>query len=144
MKQLSRIRVLVVDDYPAVLVGLRRVLELDRGIEVVGEAVNGEEALCKAEQLSPDVVTMDLRMPGMDGIAATRTLKQRMPQVNVLALTMFDGEIMERVMRAGASGCVVKNSDSGQIIKAVHDVHAGHHPMPGFDFDGLPDELRGA
>ncbi len=143
-QEMSRIRVLVVDDYPAVRVGLRRILELDRDIDVVGEAVDGEEALSKAAHLCPDVVTMDLKMPGMDGIAATRTLKQRMPQVNVLALTMCDGEVIERVMRAGASGCVVKNGDCGQIIEAVHDVYAGHHPMSGFDFDGLPDELRGA
>ncbi len=78
------IRVLLVDDHPVVLEGLRRVLELDKGISVVDEASGGEEAIRKAVLLSPDVVVMDVKMPGMDGITATRELKQKMPDVNVM------------------------------------------------------------
>jgi len=126
---LSDIRVLLVDDYSAVLQALRRVLDMDDRIEVVGEASSGEEALAKAAMLRPDVVTMDLKMPGMDGIAATRQLKQEMPHVSVLALTMYGDELVQEAIDAGASGYILKESDCDQIVRAIHQVRDGFHPM---------------
>jgi len=126
---LSDIRVLLVDDYDAVLKGLRRMLELDGRIEVVGEASNGEEAIAKAATLRPDVITMDLKMPGMDGIAATRHLRKKMPHVSILALTMYGDDLIQEAIDAGASGYILKDSDCDQIVQAIHQVRDGLHPM---------------
>lgn len=125
MKAASAIRVLLVDDYQAVLDGLQRMLALDRRIRVVGMARSGWEAVAKAVSLAPDVVTMDLRMRGMDGIAATREIKQRMPQVGVLALTMYGDEMIPQAFEAGVSGYVLKDSTFEDIVDAVHKVHGG-------------------
>ena len=126
---MSGIRVLLVDDYDAVLQGLRRMLELDERIEVVGEASNGEEAIAKAATLRPDVVTMDLKMPGMDGVTATRQLKQRMPHVSILALTMYGDDLIQEAIDAGASGYILKESDCDDIVQAIHQASDGYHPM---------------
>lgn len=129
MKGLSDIRVLLVDDYEVVLLGLRRMLELDGRIKVVGEASNGEEAIAKAATLQPDVVTMDLKMPGMDGITATRRLKQEMPNVHVLAMTMYGDDLIQEAIEAGVSGYILKETDCEQIIQAIHQICDGLHPM---------------
>ena len=129
MKGLSDIRVLLVDDYEVVLLGLRRMLELDGRIKVVGEASNGEEAIAKAATLQPDVVTMDLKMPGMDGITATRRLKQEMPKVHVLAMTMYGDDLIQEAIEAGVSGYILKETDCDQIIQAIHQICDGLHPM---------------
>jgi DNA-binding NarL/FixJ family response regulator len=83
------IRVLIVDDHHVVREGLRRMLEMENGIQVIGEARSGEEAIAKAVSLSPDVIIMDLKMPGMDGITATREIKERLPNVGILVLTLY-------------------------------------------------------
>ena len=129
MKGLSEIRVLLVDDYEVVLFGLRRMLELDGRIKVVGEASNGEEAIAKAATLQPDVITMDLKMPGMDGITATRKLKQEMPNVNVLAMTMYGDDLIQEAIDAGVSGYILKETDCDRIIQAIHEAYDGLHPM---------------
>jgi DNA-binding NarL/FixJ family response regulator len=126
---LTDIRVLLVDDYDAVLLGLRRMLELDGRIEVVGEANDGEDAIAKATTLQPDVITMDLKMPGMDGITATRRLKQAMPNVHILAVTMYGDDLIQEAMDAGASGYILKDTDCDQIIQAIHQIRDGLHPM---------------
>ena len=126
---MSDIRVLLVDDYEVVLLGLRRMLELDDRIKVVGEASNGEEAIAKAATLQPDVITMDLKMPGMDGITATRQLKQEMPNVHVLAMTMYGDDLIQEAIDAGASGYILKETDCEQIIQAIHQIYDGLHPM---------------
>ncbi len=123
------IRVLLVDDHPVVLEGLRRVLELDKGINVVDEAGGGEEAIRKAVLLSPDVVIMDVKMPGMDGITATRELKQKKPDINVLVLTLYGEDFVKQAIEAGVSGYMLKDSDSEQITKAIHQVHDGFFPI---------------
>jgi DNA-binding NarL/FixJ family response regulator len=127
MKRL--IRVLLVDDHQVVLEGLRRILELDEEIEVLGEARNGQEAISKAIQLSPDVIVMDLKMPGMDGVTAVRELKQRLPKVNVLMLTLYAEDFVEQAIEAGASGYLLKDSSSEQITGAVHQVYDGLCPI---------------
>jgi len=129
MKGLSDIRVLLVDDYEVVLLGLRRMLELDDRIKVVGEAGNGKEAIAKAVTLQPDVITMDLKMPGMDGVTATRWLKQEMPNVHVLAITMYGDDLIQEAIDAGVSGYILKETDCDQIIQSIHQICDGLHPM---------------
>ena len=119
------IRILVVDDHPMVLEGLRRVLELEAGIQVVGEARSGEEAIEKAVSLAPDVITMDLKMPGMDGIVATREIRQRIPDVDILVLTLYAEDFVQQAIEAGASGYLLKDSDREQIVRAIHEVYGG-------------------
>lgn len=127
--QSEAIRVLVVDDHQVVREGLRRMLELEKGIQVIGEAEGGEEAITKAISLSPDVVTMDLKMPGMDGITATRQIKQIMPQINILVLTLYAEDFVRQAIEAGATGYILKDSDCEQLIKAIYQVHAGLCPI---------------
>ncbi len=129
MKRVEKVKVLLVDDHQVVLEGLRRILELDEEIEVVGEARNGYEAISKATHLSPDIIVMDLKMPGMDGITAIRELKQRLPRVNVLMLTFYAEDFVEQAIEAGASGYLLKDSSSEQITSAVHQVHDGLCPI---------------
>ena len=123
------IRVLLVDDYQVVLDGLQRMLELDETIEVIGTAQSGEEAISKATALSPDVVTMDLKMRGLDGITTTRQLKKKLPHVNVLALTMYGETMIRDAIDAGVSGYILKDSDYDRIIQAIHQVSNGGHPI---------------
>ncbi len=123
------IRVLVVDDHQVVREGLRRMSELEKEIQVVGEASNGEEAITKAVALSPDVITMDLKMPGMDGIVATQEIKQKMPGVDILILTLYAEDFVRRAIEAGASGYLLKDSGCEQIIKAIHQVYEGFCPI---------------
>ncbi len=123
------IRVLVVDDHQVVREGLRRMLELEKGIQVIGEASDGEEAVTKAIELSPDVITMDLKMPVMDGITATQEIKQKMPDVDILILTLYAEDFVKRAIEAGASGYLLKDSGSEQITQAIHQVHDGFCPI---------------
>ena len=129
MNETAAIKVLIVDDHHVVREGLRRILELEKGIKVVGEAKNGEEAITTADSLSPDVVIMDLKMPGMDGIATTREIKQRLPNVNVLILTLYAEDFVKQAIEAGVSGYLLKDSDCEQITKAIHEVHEGLCPI---------------
>ncbi len=129
MGESPTIKVLIVDDHNVVREGLRRILELDNEIEVIGEAGNGEEAITKAVSLLPDIIIMDLKMPGMDGIAATREIKQRLPEVNILVLTLYAEDFVRQAIEAGASGYLLKDSDCEQITKAIHQVHAGLSPI---------------
>ena len=123
------IRVLLVDDHYIVREGLRRMLEMDNEIEVIGDAGSGEEAIAKAVSLSPDVIVMDLKMPGMDGITATREIKQKMPAVNILVLTVYAEDFVIQAIEAGASGYLLKDSKCEQITKAIHQVYDGLCPI---------------
>lgn len=141
MKESPTIKVLLVDDHHVVREGLRRILELDDGITVIGEARSGEEAIVKAVALSPDVIIMDLKMPGMDGIAATREIKQKLPEVNVLVLTLYAEDFVKQAVEAGVSGYLLKDSDIDQITKGVHQVHAGLSPIAPSLTRGLVSEF---
>ena len=123
------IKVLIVDDHQVVREGLRRILENDDEIEVVGEARTGEEAIVKAVSLVPDVIIMDLKMPGIDGIMATHEIKQRMPDINILVLTLYAEDFINQAVEAGVSGYLLKDSDSEQITKAIHQVYDGLCPI---------------
>ena len=123
-------RVLIVDDQALMREGLRTLLELDETIQVVGTAANGHEALALARELAPHVVLMDIRMPGLDGIAATRALKATQAQVQVLMLTTFDDdELIVAALQAGASGYVLKDTPSEQLARDLHAVRAGESSL---------------
>ena len=123
------IKVLTVDDHQVVREGLRRILEMDKQIQVIGEARSGEEAIVKTNALVPDVVIMDLKMPGMDGIVATHEIKNKKPDINVLILTLYAEDFVKQAVEAGASGYILKDSDTEQITKAVHQVNEGLCPI---------------
>jgi DNA-binding NarL/FixJ family response regulator len=115
----KRIRVLIADDHAVVRSGLRAMLG-DDDLEVVGEAVNGEEALRRAAELTPDVVLMDLSMPELDGFGATRRLKVAMPNVQIVVLTTFETEAdVSRAIDAGAIGYLLKDAGRSEIVAAV-------------------------
>jgi DNA-binding NarL/FixJ family response regulator len=120
------IRTLVVDDQALVREGFRLILEREGDIEVVGEAGDGREALALARELRPDVVLMDLNMPGCDGLEATRQLMLEPDPPRVLILTMFDAdENIYEAMKAGASGFLLKDVKRGQLTGAVRTIAAG-------------------
>lgn len=120
------IRVLLVDDQELIRVGFRMVLEAETDIVVVGEASDGSSAIAQAAVLRPDVVLMDIRMPGLDGIAATEAIVRRHPATRVLVLTTFDlDEYAFGAIRAGASGFLLKDAQRHELTSAVRAVHRG-------------------
>jgi two-component system response regulator NreC len=123
----SRIKVLIVDDHAVLRQALRMLLENQSEVEVVGDAGNGREALDAVEKLHPDVVLMDMVMPGLNGLEATRQIRRRAPKVKVLILTgyMEDEQILA-ALRAGASGYVVKKSDVQELLLGIMSVHRGN------------------
>ncbi|KJS56667.1 response regulator transcription factor [Streptomyces rubellomurinus] len=121
------IRVLLVDDHQVVRRGLRTFLEVQDDIEVVGEAADGAEGVDRARELDPDVVLMDLKMPGVDGIEALRTLKDEGSRARILIVTSFtEHRTMVPALRAGAAGYVYKDVDPEALAGAIRSVHAGH------------------
>lgn len=120
------IRVLIVDDQELVRTGFRMILDSENDIEVVAEAADGKEALTEFDRLQPDVVLMDIRMPNMDGVEATRVLVERDSNALVLILTTFDlDEYVYAALRAGASGFLLKDTPPEQLIEAVRVVAGG-------------------
>lgn len=123
---MSVVRVLLVDDDDLMRAGLRAVLSSDDGIEVVGEAVDGRDAVGRVDRLKPDVLLMDVRMPRLDGISATREIVEAAPHARVLILTTFEeDEYIFGALNAGASGFLLKRSRPEELIDAIHTVAAG-------------------
>lgn len=121
------IRVLLVDDHQVVRRGLRTFLEIQEDIEVVGEASDGAEGVARTEELRPDVVLMDIKMPGTDGIEALRRLRELDNPAKVLIVTSFtEQRTVVPALRAGASGYVYKDVDPDALAGAIRSVHAGH------------------
>lgn len=122
----SKIKVLVADDHTIVRSGVRLLLDAEPDIDVVGEALDGAEAVDLVGQLQPDVVLMDIAMPGMDGMEATRHIKSEWPGVQVLVLTMHRrDEYLFEMLKAGASGYVLKGAETNELIDAVRVVARG-------------------
>jgi len=125
------IRVLVVDDQPLIRDGLSSLLNLREGIEVIGTAVNGVDALDKSLQLLPDMVLMDIRMPEVNGVEGTRLIRERLPDVKVLMLTTFsDSEYLLDALEEGASGYLLKDLPTDSIVQAMLTVHHGGVVLP--------------
>ena len=119
------IRLLLADDHRMLREGLRRTLE-EEGLEVVGEAADGEEALRLAAKLRPDVVLMDVTMPVLDGVEATRQLHEHLPEIPVVILTMHaDREVLARAIRAGAAGYLVKDCSTDEVVRTVRLAASG-------------------
>jgi len=120
------IRVLLVDDHAVVREGLRNFLALQDGLEIVGEASDGNEAIEQAQRLGPDVILMDLVMPGLDGIGAMRQLRVRVPGSRVIVLTSFlEDERVLPAIQAGAAGYLLKNVAPAELARAIRAAHAG-------------------
>jgi len=123
----GRISVIVVDDHEVVRVGLRALLASDENIHLVGEASSGREAVARVKELKPDIVLMDLAMPLLNGMEATRQILQACPSVKVLALSSYnDPEHVQQAMAAGAFGYMLKGMAPGDLIGALYEVHQGH------------------
>lgn len=123
---MNKIRVLLADDHTILREGIRALLAAQPDIEVVGEAANGREAVSRARDLKPDVVLMDIAMPLLNGLEATRQIKKEHPEIGVLVLTMHDSqEYVSQILRAGASGYVIKEAAASDLVSAIHAVHGG-------------------
>jgi len=125
---MDTIRILLVDDHQVVREGLRHMLELEADIEVVGEASEAKEVLTKVETLSPDIILMDIKMPGVDGIELTRQLKEKQPSCNIIMLTLYD-EYLTQAIEAGAVGYLLKDIKREELIKAIRAVREGRSPL---------------
>ena len=122
----KKLRILIADDHEFVRRGVRGLLRVQRGWIVTGEAVNGQEAVEKAKQGKPDVAIIDITMPILDGLEATRQIREAVPNTNVLILTMHESDQMvRRVLEAGARGYVLKSDLAGHLVKAVKTVSQG-------------------
>jgi two-component system, NarL family, response regulator NreC len=123
---MSTIRLLLADDHAVIRAGLRLVLERQRDFQVLGEAADGREAVAKAAELHPDVVVLDLAMPNLNGMEATRQICSAMPGVQIVVLSMHsDEEYVLRALKAGARAYVLKEAGEADLIAAIRAVHAG-------------------
>lgn len=132
MIEMKTIRVLIADDHPIIRDSLRTLIATEPDLELVGEAVNGEEAVKKTDELRPNVILMDLVMPVKDGLQAISEIKSMHPEISILVLTSFsDEDKVFPAIRAGALGYLLKDSSPQQLLKAIHDVYRGEvslHP----------------
>jgi len=129
---MERIKVLIVDDHRVVREGLSAILKNKENLHVLGEAQDGQEAVEYVRSLEPDVVLMDVSMPRMGGVEATRIIKREFPHIGIIALTMYEEQqYIFDLVRAGATGYLLKDSDSAQIVKAIQSIYRGEsliHP----------------
>jgi DNA-binding NarL/FixJ family response regulator len=122
---MERVEILIADDHPMFRFGLRTRLSAEPDLVVVGEAATGDEAVELATDLAPDVVLMDLNLPGLHGIEATRRIREATPQVAVLVVTMFDDDSVFAAMRAGARGYLLKDAEAEVTVRAIRAVAHG-------------------
>jgi NarL family two-component system response regulator LiaR len=120
----STIKILLVDDHDVIRMALRRILGFEDDFEVIGDVSNAEEALSQLEFISPDIIIMDIKMPGTDGIELTRKVKQKNPDCEVIILSVFS-EYLPQALEAGASGYFLKDIRSQELIEAIRRIHAG-------------------
>ncbi|OGO25083.1 MAG: DNA-binding response regulator [Chloroflexi bacterium RBG_16_50_9] len=140
---MKKIKVLIVDDHTLVRAGIRSLLTLVEDIEVVGEASDGKEALVKVRQLMPDVVLMDLAMPVMGGLEATRRLRKEFPGVKVLALTQYDdSEYVIPIIEAGACGFITKMSAFSELAAAIEAAYRGESYLSSTAATALVEEYQ--
>jgi len=128
---MDKVRVLIADDHALVREGLRRLLELDERIEVVGEAGDGQGAINLARKYRPDVILMDVNMPGTDGVTATQVIKKEMPETDIIALTVYEDEQVVEMVKAGVSAYVLKDVGPDELTNTIFKVREGNviiHP----------------
>ena len=129
---MDRVRVLIADDHPLILEGLWSLLERQEGIEVVGKASDGPTAVMQALELEPDVILMDIRMPGEDGVEATRRIRHASPHIRVIILTVYEDDAsIFSAIKAGACGYILKDVDTDQLIDSIRRAARGEsliHP----------------
>ncbi|MBI2329152.1 MAG: response regulator transcription factor [Chloroflexi bacterium] len=125
---MDTIRIFLVDDHQVVRDGLRRMLELETDIKVVGEAADAKNLFTQVESLSPDIILMDIKMPGVDGLELTKQLKQKHPACNVIMLTLYD-EYLTQAIEAGAVGYLLKDIKREELLRAIRSVHQGRSPL---------------
>ena len=121
---METIRILLIDDHSVVRSGLGQMLELEEDLKVVGEASNAEEALKIVDIVSPDIILMDIKMPGMDGVRLTKEIKQSFPSIKIIMLTLH-GDYLAEAMEAGASGYILKDIKRLELVEAIRRVYAG-------------------
>jgi DNA-binding NarL/FixJ family response regulator len=122
---MNPIRILIADDHPVFRFGLRALLNAMPDTDVVGEATSGEEALVLAGSLRPDVILMDINMPGVNGIEATRRIRETNPDIRILMVTMLEDDSVFAAMRAGARGYVIKGAEPAEVLRAIRAVADG-------------------
>lgn len=123
---MTKIRVLLADDHAVLRAGIRALLDMQHDIEVIGEAGDGQQAIERVRALQPDIILMDIGMPGLDGMAATRQIKETFPQTRILILTQHENkEYVLPALKIGASGYVLKRAEGDELITAIRAVHAG-------------------
>ena len=126
----NKIKVLIADDHALMRMGLRALLDTQRDIEVLGEATDGADALRKTARLKPDIVIMDIMMPGTDGIAATQQLSERHPDVRILVLTTStSSDDLSRALKAGASGAILKSEANAKLLAAIRAIGRGEQSV---------------
>ncbi len=126
MKAAKKIKILIVDDHAVVLSGLSAFLMTIEDFELIGEASSGEEAIEKTVALQPDVLLMDLKMPGIGGLAAIRAIRQKQPKITMIALTSYlDDALLQGALQAGANGYLMKNVQSRELAQAIRSAIAG-------------------
>jgi DNA-binding NarL/FixJ family response regulator len=131
MTEEAKIRVLCVDDHSLVRKGVAAILENEPDMQLVAEASDGREAVDKYRELHPDVVLMDLRMPGMDGTEATKAIRAEDPDARIIALTSYDGDQdIYRALEAGVRGYILKEMVHSEVVKAIRTVESGKRLMP--------------
>lgn len=123
---MGKIRVLIVDDHTILRQGVKALLDNQEGIQVVGEAQDGREALKITDEVKPDVILMDIAMPGLNGLEATRRIRKKHPQTKILVLTMYTNEeYISQIFKAGANGYLVKETAYDDLVSAIHAVQSG-------------------
>ena len=124
------ITVLVVDDHPLLREGVAAVREMQEDMRLVGEAASGEEAILRFRELRPDVVLMDLQMPGMGGVGAIEAIRAQTPEARIVVLTTYDGDVQAlRAMKAGATAYLLKSSLRKELVDTIREVHAGRRRL---------------
>lgn len=121
---METIRILLVDDHNVVRSGLGQMLELEEDIKVVGEASNADEALKMIDMISPDIILMDIKMSGMDGVRLTKEIKRRIPSCNIIMFTLH-GDYLTQAINAGATGYLLKDIKREDLTRAIRKVHSG-------------------
>lgn len=130
MNDSQSIKVMIVDDHAMVRTGLATFLEISEGMSLVAEADNGKEAIALCEQAQPDVILMDLFMPEMDGVTATKLIREQFPKTEVIVITSFDeGSMVQDAIKAGAISYLLKNASIDELVHAIRAAHAGKATM---------------